>query len=103
MPGGALKPERGVLEVRRSEWQDAPTPQMGLFQQPALARFDFVYHALHIEVAFHNGVVLAVEDLLEATHRLGHGDLFALPPGEDLRHAEWLAQEALNLAGAQHR
>jgi hypothetical protein len=35
LQGGTLKPERGVLEVRRSEWQGAPTPQMGLFQQPA--------------------------------------------------------------------
>jgi len=35
MQGGTPKAERGVLEVRRSEWQGAPTPQMGLFQQPA--------------------------------------------------------------------
>jgi hypothetical protein len=33
MQGGTLKPERGVLEVRRSEWQGGPTQQMGLFQQ----------------------------------------------------------------------
>jgi len=37
MQGGVLKPERGVLEVRRSEWQGATTPQMGLFQQPPFA------------------------------------------------------------------
>ena len=34
MQGGTPKPERGVLEVRRSEWRGGPTPQMGLFQQP---------------------------------------------------------------------
>ena len=35
MQGGTPKPERGVLEVRRSEWRGGPTLQMGLFQQPA--------------------------------------------------------------------
>jgi hypothetical protein len=34
MQGGALKPERSVLEVRCSEWQSATTQQMGIFQQP---------------------------------------------------------------------
>ena len=38
MRGGAPKAERGVLEVRRSEWQGGPTKQMGRFQQPALPR-----------------------------------------------------------------
>jgi hypothetical protein len=32
MQGGTPEPERGVLEVRRSEWRGGPTPQMGLFQ-----------------------------------------------------------------------
>jgi NAD(P)-dependent dehydrogenase (short-subunit alcohol dehydrogenase family) len=35
MQGGAPQAERGVLEVRRSECRGGPTPQMGLFQQPA--------------------------------------------------------------------
>jgi hypothetical protein len=35
MQGGTPKAERGVLEVRRSEWRGGPTQQMGLFQQPA--------------------------------------------------------------------
>ena len=35
MQGGARRAERGVLRVRRSERPSAPTPQMGLFQQPA--------------------------------------------------------------------
>jgi len=34
MQGGTPKAERGVLEVRRSEWRGGPTPQMGVFQQP---------------------------------------------------------------------
>jgi hypothetical protein len=40
MQGGGPMPERGVLEVRRSERQGAPTPQMGLFQQPAKGEGD---------------------------------------------------------------
>jgi len=35
MQGGSPEAERGVLEVRRSERRGGPTPQMGLFQQPA--------------------------------------------------------------------
>src|SRR4026209_1952427 len=57
---------------------------------------DFFDAALHVEVAFRHGVVLAVEDLLEAAHRIGHLHLFALAPREDLRHAKGLAQESLN-------
>ena len=34
MQGGPPKAERDVLQVRRSEWQGGPTPQMGPFQQP---------------------------------------------------------------------
>ena len=63
--------------------------------------FDFLDPALHVEVAFRYVVVLAFEDLLEAPHRFGHRNLFALSPGEHLRHAERLAQEALNLARAE--
>ena len=47
--------------------------------------------------------MLTLQDFLEAAHRIGHRDLLALAPGEHLRHAEWLAQEALDLAGTQHR
>jgi hypothetical protein len=35
LQGGLPEAERGVLEVRRSERRGKPTPQMGLFQQPA--------------------------------------------------------------------
>ena len=35
MQGGGPTAERGVLEVRRSECRGRPTPQVGLFQQPA--------------------------------------------------------------------
>jgi superfamily I DNA/RNA helicase len=34
MQGGTPQSERGVLEVRRSEWRGGPTQQMGLFRQP---------------------------------------------------------------------
>jgi hypothetical protein len=47
--------------------------------------------------------VFAVENLLEAAHRFGHRDLFSLVAAKHGRHGEGLAQEALNLAGAQHR
>src|SRR4030095_15938929 len=63
----------------------------------------FVHPPLHVEVAFRYGIVLALEDLLEAPHRFGHRDLFALPPAEYLRHAERLSEEALNLAGTDYR
>src|SRR4051812_24768798 len=66
-------------------------------------RLDFVDAALHIEIAFGDCVVLALENLFEAADRLRHRDLFPFAAGEDLRDAEWLAQETLNLAGAQHR
>jgi hypothetical protein len=35
MQGGPRRAERGVLQVRRSEWSSVPTQQMGPFQQPA--------------------------------------------------------------------
>jgi hypothetical protein len=44
MQGGALMPERGVLHVRRNEWQGGPTPQMGLFQQPAVRYSTAAFH-----------------------------------------------------------
>ena len=66
-------------------------------------RFDFVNPALHVEVAFRHGVVFAVENLLEAAHRFGHRDLLSLVTAKHRRHGEGLAQEALNLAGTQHR
>jgi hypothetical protein len=34
LQGAAPQAERGVLEVRRSEYRGAATPQMGLFQRP---------------------------------------------------------------------
>jgi hypothetical protein len=35
LQGGRLEAERGVLVGRRSECRGAPTPSMGLVQQPA--------------------------------------------------------------------
>ena len=45
----------------------------------------FLDAALHVEVAFGNVVVLAVEDLLEAANGFLDGDLLARCAGEDLR------------------
>src|SRR5262249_23732628 len=59
--------------------------------------------ALHVEVPFRHLVVLAVENLLETADRVGDRDLAPLAAGEDLRRAERLAEEALDLARAQHR
>src|SRR5215831_16843411 len=65
-------------------------------------RRHFFDAALHVEIVLGHLVVLAVEDFLEAAHGVGNRHLFALAPGERLRGAERLAQEALNLARAQH-
>ena len=45
--------------------------------------------------------MFAFKDLFEATYRVRDRHLFALTPGKDLRHAERLTQEPLNLARAQ--
>src|SRR5215831_740208 len=63
----------------------------------------FLDAALHVEVPFRHVVVLALEDLLEAAHRVLDLDLPSLAPGEDRGGAEGLAQEALDLARARHR
>ena len=70
----------------------------------ALAQLDLSsMRALHVEVAFGHVVVFAFQDLLEAANGIGHRNLLALAAGEHLRHAERLAQEALNLARTEHR
>src|SRR5262245_19900780 len=58
---------------------------------------DLFNPALHVEVALGHVVVLAVEDFLEAANGVGDIDLPALAAGEDLRRAERLAEEALDL------
>src|SRR6476469_9706252 len=58
--------------------------------------------ALHVEVPLGHAVVLAVEDLLEAADRVLDRDLSSFATGEDLRRAEGLAQEALNLPRPEH-
>src|SRR3954447_14746146 len=63
---------------------------------------DFLDAALHVEVPLKHVVVLAVEDLLEATDRVGDRHLAPLAPGEHLRRAERLAEEALDLARPEH-
>src|SRR5581483_1516742 len=62
----------------------------------------FFYGADHVEVLFVEVVVLAVEDLAEAAHRLLDGHEPALQSGELLRYEERLGQEALYLARALH-
>src|SRR4030095_312499 len=91
----------GVHRARRRN--DFQFQRVGHVQRDPSIRFDFIDAALHVEIAFRCGVVLAFEDLFETPHRFGHGDLFALPPAEYLRHAERLAQKALNLPGTEHR
>src|SRR3982751_6987329 len=67
-----------------------------------LARFHFVDTALHIEIALRHRVMFAIKDLLEATNGLRYGNLFTLASSKHLRHAERLAQEALDLARAEY-
>src|SRR3954462_12972575 len=57
--------------------------------------------AFHIEIAFGDVVVFAVENFLEAFDGFGDRDLFAFAAGEDLGDTEGLAQEALDLAGTE--
>src|SRR6516162_8569843 len=64
---------------------------------------DFLDGTLHVEVAFRDFIVLAFENLLEAANRVRHGNLLTLTSGENLRNAEWLAQESLNFARSEHR
>src|SRR4030095_5618518 len=92
---------RWVVESRHSPAASAPSPPNG--GSELNLSFDFLNPALHVEVAFRHGVVFAVENLLEAAHRFGHRDLFSLVAAKHGRHREGLAQETLNLAGAQHR
>src|SRR5271163_2106178 len=54
--------------------------------------------ALHVEIALAHVIVLAVEDFLEALDRIRERNLHAGRAGEDFRHAERLAEEALDLA-----
>src|SRR5688572_6740539 len=64
---------------------------------------DFFNPAFHVEVAFGHAVVLALENLLEPANGVGDRDLTPLTAGEDLRRAERLAEEPLNLPCAVHR
>src|SRR5262252_6083307 len=66
-------------------------------------RGDFFDPALHVEVVLGHLVVLAVEDFLEAAHRIGDRHLLAFASRERLRGTERLAQEPLDLPRAQHR
>src|SRR5580692_4722967 len=56
--------------------------------------------ALQVEGLLGNVVVLAFDDLLEASDRVRDLDVGAGDAGEDLGYVEGLRQEALDLAGA---
>ena len=63
---------------------------------------DFFDAAFHVEIPFGNIVVFALENFFEPPDRIGYRNLFALSAGKYFRDAERLAQEALDLAGAEH-
>ena len=46
--------------------------------------------------------MFAIEDFFEAFDGVGHGHLLASAPRKHFGHRERLAQEPLNLAGAEH-
>ena len=48
-------------------------------------------------------VMLALEDLAEASHRVGDLHVYAVEAGELLGHEERLCEETLDLASARHR
>src|SRR5205807_10220812 len=58
--------------------------------------------ALHVEVLFGNFVMFAIEDFFEAAHRLRDRNILAFRAGKNFSDMERLAEEALNLAGAQN-
>src|ERR1035441_5641545 len=75
-----------------------------VISQPSILNLlDLFDLAFHVEVAFVDVVVLAVEDFFEAFHGFGHRHLLAGTPRENLGHRERLTQEALNLTGAENR
>src|SRR4030095_6556970 len=75
------------------------------FSVGAMARshLHFLDAALHVEVPLRHAVVHAVENLLEAAHRVRHCDLPPLAAGEHLRRRERLTEEALDLTSAINR
>src|SRR5688572_23312087 len=79
--GAALR--RDDLEL---EWHLAHLLRVG---------FDVLDLAGHEEGLLGELVVLALEDLSEAPHRLLELDVHAWPAGELLAHEEWLRHEAL--------
>ena len=65
---------------------------------PVMVHTDHAYRKI---MPWIDGLLDAGEDFFEAANGFGHRDLAAFMAGEDLGHAEGLAQEALNLAGAE--
>ena len=74
-----------------------------LFQQAFALFGGLVYSAHHVEGLLRQVVPLALQNLLEAAHRLANGHVAARAPGEGLGHEHGLRQEALDLARPHHR
>src|SRR5437588_608185 len=66
-------------------------------------RASLVDVAHHVEGLLRQIVVLALEDLLEAAHRLAPRHVLAFATGESLGNAEGLRQESLHLARPRYR
>src|SRR5438093_10224560 len=66
-------------------------------------RASLVDGAHHVEGLLRQIVVLALEDLLEAAHRLAPRHVLAFATGEPLGDAEGLRQESLHLARPRYR
>src|ERR1700693_3295812 len=92
--------EKAALNAHHAQWvfQLAGRPLLHLFA--LLPRL--VDRADHVERLLRQVVVLAVQDLLEAAHRLGDRNRLALTPGEPLGDVEGLREEALDLARPRH-
>lgn len=61
-----------------------------LLQRSLVLADDILDASDHVERVLGDGVVLAVEDLLESVNGLLEGDEAALDTGEDLGDSEWL-------------
>ena len=100
----------------RTQYLDAPATGTGQHGPPIadarcflrlrfhlLGGFEnFVDRALHVEGLLRDGVVLAIDDFLEAADGIGDLDVLAGEASELLGNVEGLRQEALNLTGARH-
>src|SRR6266571_2137443 len=63
-----------------------------------IALYDIVDAASHVEVVFADLIVLAFENLLEATNRFLHGNIFTFASSKCYCNGHWLREETLHLA-----